>query len=178
MITDVSEELELGNGVSIAPEQWGRSSKDHHLPAWIELRQARDLKAMLKLMVGQGFLTAEMVDTLEASGQDWIVRLNPEQVVEVQEFDGKQPGVKSVEGRATELRVGDWVERVSPVEYRDVEIEGWRSQFAMLSGWVGGWGRVRFVLMSWDGKQPMILVTNRLNWSPRKVLELYLQTYS
>ncbi len=157
-------------------EQWGRTSTDSCLPVNLQYQNYCDCRKADMVTLGKGFLTAEMVDTLDATRQNWIIELDSEQILDLQGGDTQQ--VQFKQALFQKQMAGDLVAAVPLALYQALEVNGAIYWFAMFSCWVGGWGKVRLLVSC---KNPvcketrLLLVTNRLEWSPSRILRLYSQ---
>jgi hypothetical protein len=128
------------------------------------------------VVLGKGFLTAEMVDSLEATCQNWMLDLDPEQILKMQGGEAQYGEFKQALSRTQ--RVAELLAAVPLALYEALEVNKTVYWVAMFSCWIGGWGRVRLLALSRNplSREPKtLLVTNRLEWSPSKLLRLSLQ---
>lgn len=176
MITGVQPSKTLKDEFSISQSLWGRSSTDSSLPVELELQQHCLCDRNSDVMLGKGFLTAEVVDVLELMQKDWIIELNPEQLLNMQGGDVRQLSVESIPIKNSRQIVANLVANISLASYQFLEVNGKPFWFVMFSCWIGGWGKVRFIVncyFPFQKESKSLLVTNRLDWSPSKILKLF-----
>ena len=160
MIAGIKSSKALKDALSISQSSWGRSSTDSSLPEYLNLKQHCGCYKTGNILVGRGFLTAEMVDTLESMQKDWIIELDSEQILNLQ------------------LTTANLIAKIPSTSFEALEVNRETCWFVTRCWSIGGWGRVRFVIRS---KTPIykksisLLVTNRLDWSPSRIIGIFSQ---
>jgi hypothetical protein len=166
------QKLEPSSTIS-SNHSWGCSSTDNCLPLWIQLQEHSYRNNAASVMVGTGYLTSEMVDGLAAAQKDWIIHLSDRQVLDIQSSELEQIVLQPLS--IANSMVMDLIAQIPLAAYHPLSIRGVIYQVLMFSSWIGGWGRVRFIVY-FNHREPLtVLVANRLDWSPSKILGLYAQ---
>jgi hypothetical protein len=129
------------------------------------------------VLVDAPFLSPGLVDLLQDSGHDWICALQPEWVVEHQRWAGLQPTLAIARSPIECSTVQDYVAALQAEHYEWVRLAVATYQVHTCCLHVIGMGRVRMVVVADDrgGDRHWVLVTNRLGWSPRYILNHWLQ---
>lgn len=164
------------NELSSALIHGGRTSTDSRLPISLKLQNYCDCHKAGHVTIGKGFLTAEMVDTLEATQPNWIIDLDPEQILDLQGGDTQHVQFKPALHK--QQMAADLITAVPLALYQVLEVNQTIYWFAMFSCWVGGWGKVRLLVVCQNPvckETRSLLVTNRLEWSPSRILKLFLR---
>lgn len=163
---------------NIGRSHQGRSSTDSRLPVHLNLQQHCSCAKSGKVMIGRGFLTAEMVDVLESQQVNWIIELSSEQILDLHDSDVKHLSIEQVRLKNRRQNIVDLVAGIPLAAYQSLEVNREMRWFVMFSCWIGGWGKVRFIVSCQSPIQSKtVLVTNRLDWSPSKILKLFLQAH-
>ena len=178
MIAGIKSSKALKDALSISQSSWGRSSTDSSLPEYLNLKQHCGCYKTGNILVGRGFLTAEMVDTLESMQKDWIIELDSEQILNLQNGEVKQFGFEQVLFEQKQLTTANLIAKIPSTSFEALEVNRETCWFVTRCWSIGGWGRVRFVIRS---KTPIykksisLLVTNRLDWSPSRIIGIFSQ---
>ena len=119
------------------------------------------------------WLSASQVDILVEQETDWISLLPQQWDLNIETLS--LPGIKMQKRAAWQpaLRIYDVVKLTQPADYTAVAFPNttWWSYTACL--YLPTLGRVRLIVCFQSNdqrEQPTVLVTNRLDWSPRKVI--------
>ena len=131
------------------------------------------------LMDGR-WVAPEMVDYCNERNYDWIGLLQADREIELYRLS--LPRVKRLKRqRSCNMAISDLVKLTCPAPYQDIRVSQHTYWSYTCSLQVVGFGKVRFVVY-FDNPQKkgsfIAFVTNRLDWSARKILQHWTQHHS
>lgn len=129
-------------------------------------------------LLDRDWFTTEVVDSLADRQQDWIGMLQDDWRLELYSLDSL--GIQEEQGTSKHscLSVADLVSLIHKMRYEPLTLAYQQHWGYTCCLQIAGLGRVRLVVYFNNSQcfgQHTVLVTNRLDWSPRRILAQWLQ---
>ena len=145
----------------------------------IEAARARELPFTTVLM-DSWFLCAEVADALAKMKKDWVSLLKKNRNLEVHSFTLRDGEGKAVALEGPHIKVEDLVALIPRTAFTKVTIGETAYWYFALNLRVPGLGKVRLVI-SFEKEDLTgtcaVLVSNRTDWSAKKILEMYVKRW-
>ena len=126
------------------------------------------------------YLTPDIADTLKEHKLDWVSLLKKNRKLEVNSFVLRDEGGQPMTLKAPHIKVEELVPLIPRNAYRKVKVEDKSYWCFTRSLRVPGLGKVRLVV-SFENPELTgtyaVLISNRTNWSAKKILATYLQRW-
>jgi SRSO17 transposase len=132
------------------------------------------------VLMDSWFLCAEMAEELATLKKDWVRLLKKNRNLEVNSFTVRDAQGQKIELAGPHIKVEELVPLIPPNAYTQVTIGEREYWYFALNLRVPGLGKVRIVLSFGNAELTgtyAVLVSNRTDWSAKKLLETYLQRW-
>lgn len=132
------------------------------------------------VLMDSWFLCAEMAEELAKRKKDWVSLLKKNRNLEVNSFTVRDAQDRKIELAGPHLKVEELVPLIPRTAYTPVKIGEREYWYFALNLRVPGLGKVRIVISFGTAELTgpyAVLVSNRTDWSAKKILETYLQRW-
>jgi hypothetical protein len=132
------------------------------------------------VLMDSWFLCAEMAEELAKRKKDWVSLLKKNRNLEVNSFTVRDAQGQKIELAGPHIKVEELVALIAHTAYTSVKIGEREYWYFALNLRVPGLGKVRIVLSFGTAELTgtyAVLVSNRTDWSAKKIMETYLQRW-
>jgi SRSO17 transposase len=132
------------------------------------------------VLMDSWFLCAEVAEELAKLQKDWVSLLKKNRNLEVNSFTLRDAYGQKVAIEGAHIKVEDLVPLIPPSAYTKVTIGEREYWYFALNLRVPGLGKVRLVMSFGNAEltgTSAVLVSNRTDWSAKKILETYVQRW-
>lgn len=146
----------------------------------VEKAIERGLEFTVALM-DSWYLSPDLVEALEKRKIDWVSLLKKNRKIEVAGLTLRDEQGKKIELGGVHIKVEEMVKLIPNSAYKKQTIGGKDYWYFAINVRVASLGKVRLVI-SYDNEKMVgtyaVLISNRTDWSGKKIIEIYLQRWS
>ncbi|MCI0562216.1 MAG: transposase [Nitrososphaera sp.] len=132
------------------------------------------------VLIDSWYLSQDLVASLKAKQKDWVSLLKRNRKLETASFTLRDEQGKKVSLEGPHIKVEQLVEMIPSKAYKKATVKGKDYWYFALNVRVPDLGKVRIVI-SYDNEKLSgtyaVLITNRRDWSAKKIIETYLQRW-
>jgi SRSO17 transposase len=145
------------------------------------IEKARERGVEFKVvLIDSWYLSPDLVEALARPGIDWVSLLKKNRNLEVASFTLKEERGKKIKLSGPHIKVEDMVPMIPKSAYKKETISGKDYWYFAINVRVPSLGKVRLVISYGNAELEgtyAVLISNRSDWSAKKIIETYLQRW-